>query len=126
MRAQDRGIGRDLALYYEAYATFLELKGAYPRADLVYGEGVARGARPLERLKAKQAAFQQRMVGAAGLGGHWRSCGAELRRGLAPGHALARLGVGAQEAGKDRCSLSWPHDSTRRPSGCSDRRRSRR
>ena len=39
---QDRGIGRDLALLYEAYATFLELKGAYARADLVYQEGVDR------------------------------------------------------------------------------------
>lgn len=41
---QDRGIGRDLALLYEAYATFLELKGNFPRADLVYQEGVNRCA----------------------------------------------------------------------------------
>ncbi|KIY98307.1 checkpoint serine/threonine-protein kinase [Monoraphidium neglectum] len=58
---QDRGIGRDLALLYEAYATFLELKGAFPRADLVYQSGIDRLAKPLERLKQKHAGFQQRM-----------------------------------------------------------------
>lgn len=44
---QDRGIGRDLALLYEAYATFLELKGTFPRADLVYQEGINRCVDPL-------------------------------------------------------------------------------
>ena len=39
---QNRGIGRDLALLYEAYATFLELKAAYARAELVYEEGLNR------------------------------------------------------------------------------------
>jgi len=63
---QDRGIGRDLALLYEAYATFLELKGAFPRADLVYQDGINRLAKPMDRLKQKHAAFQQRMVSLLG------------------------------------------------------------
>ena len=118
LHAQDKDIGRDFALYYEAYATYFELRGNYQSADAVYQEGVnrcltqqglvlaaralvmhaarrrgiqpgpradcqqctqlqslagceaqacrlhamCRSAKPLDRLKAKHAAFQQRMV----------------------------------------------------------------
>lgn len=39
---EDQGIGRDHALLYEAYAAYLELKGNYSQAELVYQEGVNR------------------------------------------------------------------------------------
>ncbi|KAG2496296.1 hypothetical protein HYH03_005529 [Edaphochlamys debaryana] len=59
---KEKGIGRDFALYYEAYATFFELRGNFQSADAVYMDGVQRGAKPLERLKQKHMAFQQRMA----------------------------------------------------------------
>jgi uncharacterized membrane protein len=40
--AQSRSIGADLALFYEAYATWLELRGAYAKAAAVYTEGLQR------------------------------------------------------------------------------------
>ncbi|KXZ53625.1 CKS2 protein [Gonium pectorale] len=58
---KEKGIGQDFALYYEAYATYFELKGNFQSADAVYLDGVQRGAKPLERLKQKHHAFQQRM-----------------------------------------------------------------
>lgn len=39
---EDHNIGRDHALFYEAYAAYLELKGNFSQADLVYQEGVKR------------------------------------------------------------------------------------
>jgi len=39
---QDHNIGRDHALLYEAYAAFLELKGSFTQAGLVYQEGINR------------------------------------------------------------------------------------
>lgn len=39
---QDHNIGRDHALLYEAYAAYLELKGNFTQADLVYQEGINR------------------------------------------------------------------------------------
>eukprot|EP00775_Hariotina_reticulata_P004959 gene4959-5200_t len=59
---ESRDIGRDHALLYEAYATYLELKGNYQQADLVFQEGINRLAKPVERLKQKYVAFQQRMA----------------------------------------------------------------
>ena len=41
---QDKGIGQDQALYYTAYATFLEMRGAHARAREVYADGLARCA----------------------------------------------------------------------------------
>jgi hypothetical protein len=41
---EDHNIGRDHALFYEAYAAYLELKGNFNQADLVYQEGVKRCA----------------------------------------------------------------------------------
>eukprot|EP00198_Chlamydomonas_reinhardtii_P003270 XP_001692606.1 predicted protein [Chlamydomonas reinhardtii] len=59
---REKDIGRDFALYYEAYATFFELRANFQSADAVYMDGVQRGAKPLERLKQKHTAFQQRMA----------------------------------------------------------------
>lgn len=36
----ERGIGREHALLYEAYATYLELKGNFSQAELVFQEGI--------------------------------------------------------------------------------------
>ena len=41
---QDKCIGQDQALYYTAYATFLEMRGAHTRAREVYADGLARCA----------------------------------------------------------------------------------
>ncbi len=41
---EDHNIGRDHALFYEAYAAYLELKGNFSQADLVYQEGIKRCA----------------------------------------------------------------------------------
>jgi hypothetical protein len=38
----ERDIGRDHALLYEAYATYLELKGNFKQAELVYQDGINR------------------------------------------------------------------------------------
>ncbi|GLI67253.1 hypothetical protein VaNZ11_011435 [Volvox africanus] len=62
MFLKEKGIGRDFALYYEAYATHFELKGNFQAADAVYLDGIQRGVKQLERLKQKHTAFQQRMA----------------------------------------------------------------
>lgn len=41
---EDHSIGRDHALFYEAYAAYLELKGNFSQAELVYQEGINRCA----------------------------------------------------------------------------------
>jgi hypothetical protein len=41
---QDKGIGQEQALYYTAYATFLEMRGAHTRAREAYADGLARCA----------------------------------------------------------------------------------
>ena len=55
-------IGQRHALFYEAYAAFLEIRGAYARAHEVYDRGVMMRAQPRERLKDKLAQFQHRMM----------------------------------------------------------------
>lgn len=62
MSLQEKNIGMDFALFYEAYATYYELRGNCAAADVVYQDGINRGAKPLERLKHKYSAFQTRMV----------------------------------------------------------------
>ncbi len=39
---QEKGIGQDFALYYEACAAYYELKGNFQSADAVYVEGTRR------------------------------------------------------------------------------------
>ncbi len=70
------------ALYYIAYATYLEFRGNYAKADAVYQQGMNRLAAPVDRLKAKFAEFQQRMVG---LG-----CHSNLLKGLQEAVAAAQ------------------------------------
>jgi hypothetical protein len=57
------------ALYYAAFATYLEARGAYARADSIYQQGVNRLAAPVDRLRGRYREFQERMVGSA-----WESC----------------------------------------------------
>ena len=54
-------IGQRHALFYEAYAAFLEIRGAYARAHEVSIAAMMR-AQPRERLKDKLAQFQHRMM----------------------------------------------------------------
>jgi hypothetical protein len=39
---QEKGIGLDFALFYEAYATYYELRGNCSAADAVYQDGINR------------------------------------------------------------------------------------
>ncbi len=41
-RPQDHGIGLQFALFYEAYATYYELRGNCSAADAVYQDGIHR------------------------------------------------------------------------------------
>ena len=59
---KEHGIGQGHALFYIAYATFLELRGNYAAADNVYQQGINRLATPMDRLKAKFDEFQHRMA----------------------------------------------------------------
>lgn len=42
MAGQENNIGQDHALYYEAYATFLELRGHYAKAEAEFEAGINR------------------------------------------------------------------------------------
>ncbi|KAJ9528547.1 hypothetical protein QJQ45_020470 [Haematococcus lacustris] len=59
---KDKGLGLQFALFHEAYATFFELRGNCSAADAVYLDGINRQAKPLERLRQKYLAFQNRMA----------------------------------------------------------------
>ena len=63
---KENGIGQEHALYYVAFATYSETRGAYAQADAVYQQGINRLAAPVDRLRAKFTEFQQRMVGGRG------------------------------------------------------------
>jgi hypothetical protein len=60
LKANEVGTGH--ALFYVAYATALEWRGAYARADAAYQQGLNRLAAPAERLRSKFLEFQARMV----------------------------------------------------------------
>ncbi|KAH0865932.1 hypothetical protein HID58_083143 [Brassica napus] len=49
------------SLLYEWYATFLELKGLWIRAHLVYQTGLSREAQPFDRLREAHSFFLQRI-----------------------------------------------------------------
>eukprot|EP00850_Spirogloea_muscicola_P001065 SM000004S14935 [mRNA] locus=s4:351711:358828:+ [translate_table: standard] len=55
-------IGQDHALYYEAYATYLELCRDFGKAQAVYEAGISRQAQPVARLLNTFQDFQQRMA----------------------------------------------------------------
>jgi hypothetical protein len=59
---KENEIGQEHALFYIAYATFLELKGNYAGADKVYQQGINRLATPMDRLRTKFNDFQHRMA----------------------------------------------------------------
>ncbi|XP_021894250.1 mitotic checkpoint serine/threonine-protein kinase BUB1 isoform X2 [Carica papaya] len=49
------------SLLYEWYAVFLEAKGKWQEAHMVYQIGISRKAKPLERLKGAESLFLNRM-----------------------------------------------------------------
>jgi checkpoint serine/threonine-protein kinase len=59
---KENEVGQSHALFYIAYATFLELRGSYSAADNVFQQGLNRLAAPQDRLKAKFDEFQHRMA----------------------------------------------------------------
>ncbi|KAK9866029.1 hypothetical protein WJX84_003204 [Apatococcus fuscideae] len=59
---KENDIGQDFALFYLAYATYLELRGNFSRADATFQAGLSRHAQPEAKLRAKCEEFQQRMA----------------------------------------------------------------
>ncbi|WFD27543.1 non-specific serine/threonine protein kinase [Malassezia nana] len=55
-------IGTNLASLYEELSNVLESQGAYDEADDTYRLGIARRARPLDRLKRRYNEYQQRIL----------------------------------------------------------------
>lgn len=53
-------IGDSLALFYEEFAAWLETAGRWKQAEEVYGLGIEREARPMDRLIRKYGEFQHR------------------------------------------------------------------
>ncbi|KAF8349115.1 hypothetical protein F5887DRAFT_879497 [Amanita rubescens] len=53
-------IGTSYSMLYEEYATLLEKDGRLQEADAIYSKGIARSARPQERLKSRYREFQKR------------------------------------------------------------------
>lgn len=41
---QENNIGQDFALYYLAYAAYMELRGSFTKADAIFQDGLARCA----------------------------------------------------------------------------------
>jgi len=39
---QENNIGQDFALYYLAYAAYMELRGNFAKADAIFQDGLAR------------------------------------------------------------------------------------
>ncbi|CAM6101555.1 unnamed protein product [Calypogeia fissa] len=54
-------IGQDHALFYEAYATSLEIRRNFSRADEIYNLGLHRSAQRLSRLESMYRSFLNRM-----------------------------------------------------------------
>jgi hypothetical protein len=55
-------IGRNLAIFYEEYAAYLESNGRQIQADEVYRLGIQAQAHPLVRLERRYMEFQARMA----------------------------------------------------------------
>lgn len=55
-----KGIGAQLALYYEEFAAWLEARQRWTQAAEVYNLGIQKGAKPAERLARKHASFESR------------------------------------------------------------------
>lgn len=56
----NKGIGQDLALFYEAYGDYLERCGEMDEASRIFKMGIEREAQPLNRLRRHQEAFETR------------------------------------------------------------------
>ncbi|XP_057833518.1 mitotic checkpoint serine/threonine-protein kinase BUB1 isoform X2 [Cryptomeria japonica] len=57
-----KGIGIYHSLFYEAYATYLEIQRKLCEADAIYKVGLSRKAQPLAKLKSMYINFLNRMV----------------------------------------------------------------
>lgn len=55
-------IGRNLATFYEEYASYLEKTGSRRQAKEVYEAGINASARPIERLRRKFREFSERFA----------------------------------------------------------------
>ncbi|KAF3484422.1 checkpoint serine/threonine-protein kinase bub1 [Arthroderma uncinatum] len=55
------GVGGNLALFYEEFASWLERDGRVSQAEEVYKMGIEKEARPIERLFRKFGEFQKRL-----------------------------------------------------------------
>ncbi|KAK2865007.1 hypothetical protein FQN49_004002 [Arthroderma sp. PD_2] len=55
------GVGENLALFYEEFASWLERDGRVSQAEEVYKMGIEKEARPIERLFRKFREFQKRL-----------------------------------------------------------------
>lgn len=55
-------IGRNLATFYEEYASYLEKSGNRRQAKDVYDAGINASARPIERLRRKFREFSERLA----------------------------------------------------------------
>lgn len=55
-------IGKNLATFYEEYASFLEVNGRRVQAQQVYETGIELQARPLDRLRRKYVEFRERLA----------------------------------------------------------------
>eukprot|EP00124_Ichthyophonus_hoferi_P005624 Ihof_evm2s867 gene=Ihof_evmTU2s867 len=58
----NRDIGTKRAVFYIAWSMYFEAKGNLRRADEVFREGIARKARPADKLKTLHKAFELRMA----------------------------------------------------------------
>ena len=58
----DRHIGQNYALFWEAWASVLEVKRKYSSADKAYERGLLLKAKPLDRLQRSHLKFQHRQV----------------------------------------------------------------
>lgn len=59
---RENNIGQGHALYYIAYATYLELRKNFGRADTMYQQGINRLAEPLDMLRSHYRKFEHRMA----------------------------------------------------------------
>ncbi|ANB13350.1 Mad3p [Sugiyamaella lignohabitans] len=55
-------IGKNLSLFYEEYASYLEVNNCKNQANEVYQIGISVNARPLERLKRRYSEFSERLA----------------------------------------------------------------
>ena len=83
------GIGQCFAVFYEAHATFLELRGNHEAAKRVYDEGIDRMAQPIDRLRTKRKGFEVRMAKRRARAKKEHSASAEA---IAEGPSRAMLG----------------------------------